>query len=96
MLVCGRIALRVTIRPVSAYAPFVVAEGVNFEPILGTDFLNEHGIGVLAAQHALIFQHQDLLVPFYKNINKAQNAKACSEGFYVSLQKTPRLWYSST
>ncbi|KAL8454857.1 hypothetical protein Emed_000008 [Eimeria media] len=63
--ILGRIALTVTLGPLTTRAPFVVVLGVSFFALLGVDFLYENDIAVRLAQHALLFEgHGSLVFPF--------------------------------
>ena len=64
----GSVVLRVTVGVVDAYAVFAVAEGVNFNVILGSDFLYEYGISVSTVRNALVFeQHGCVLMPLQQS-----------------------------
>lgn len=55
----GKVALAVELGPVDAMASFVIADGVNLNVILSTDFVYEQGIAVSSSRHAIIFEHHD-------------------------------------
>lgn len=60
----GKIALEVHVGPVKEMASFTVVKGVNFEVLLGVDFLYANEIDVSTSRHALVFEgHGGLLVP---------------------------------
>ncbi|KAL8440359.1 hypothetical protein Efla_000247 [Eimeria flavescens] len=93
--ILGRNALSEAVGPLETTAPFVVVVCVNFDALVGVDFLNAHEIAVSLAQHALIFEgHGGLAVPLIGHHPRL--AHTCTVANTVTPQPRARTWFAMT
>ncbi|KAL8441664.1 hypothetical protein Emed_007526 [Eimeria media] len=90
--ILGRIALTVTLGPLTTRAPFVVVLGVSFSALLGVDFLYENDIAVSLAQHALLFEgHGGLVFPLIGQHPRHSVLCATAKGVAVPTVAQPEI-----